>query len=1104
MADEPASVRQPAVAERRAAAAPRQSPLAAAARPIPIGRTLQQRLGNQGTQTFAARLIARASTPDGAATGGGALGSLSISQPGDAPEREAESVADAVMRMAKPASKPSNGSPVMSVSPGATIERRGSEREQDGKGVRVQRSGRAAPLDRHRTVGTASMQSVVRPDRVQASLTISQPGDALEQEAEQVADTVMRMPTPPPQSPGISAASSTWPRPPVRRVCADCQDELTHTTPLGEDREGPDPTPQVTPIVEANVRALQGEGNPLPQATRDFFEPRLGADFSQVRVNTGGRAENTAKSLGAKAFTVGRSITFGAGQYAPASHEGQRLLAHELTHVVQQDPGIRRASSPAQPQDPLQNEPATEDRQQSSLRSESPANQISRPTTLPASLISSDSEEGVSLNIGKTIAAPTVQRDAWYNFDIPFTDYEFDPSLEGLKTAAGLAAETAKEGAVWVKDRVVAGVEWVFEKIKDLITAGIDWLTKQFDAIKEFAVSSFADIRTALGSAMGGITSPITLITSSIANMDAGILAAAWGALSAGANVAWQAVKSVIDGVLAFGGGIWNTVSRYVTSLFSAVGGLLDSAPFKLLPDFLQDAARSLYASVRSLWTSIQAFWTDFWKRLTSYVRDLLESVEGFVQKIMSYAIDSVIATVKTLKEVYDFVKLFVTDPEAVIEPVIASLADKIRSEAPGKAREVAQEKMTEAMASARPPRSSSTVIQRSPDGASKSADRVAIRSTATRAEVNKGLEDTLADQWAALVRDIPEMLWKTFKNTFWPPDTIRAIGHEFYELWDADWKSAADSLFLPRNIFDDFAGFWHDVWSNLLVLLDFPLALWRRLNSILMLLMGYVSILLIVVGAVGGFAVGNMPGALAGATAGFKLALAVGEALFWSFVLAESSSALKAFLDLFTARQTQQAKDRDYLQIAGSVIGAGIAVVIRLLFSLLGRFAREVVRRIKPRGGSPPKQLGPGEEGPKTEPRGEEPKTERPEVEPPKTEAEPVPEAVTLSATEIAEQLIAKYKGSIRAALAELNRMNLSQSKAADVVEAMYRASGRNVANRVMLPDGRLVLTSVRPGDFQPINLISTEGKVSFGKATLSLTGDLKAPIAVSNVIPD
>jgi len=89
--------------------------------------------------------------------------------------------------------------------------------------------------------------------------------------------------------------------------------------------------------------ALSGStaGRPLDATTRDFFEPRFHQDFSQVRVHTGGAAASSAEALAARAYTAGHDIVFANGQYAPHSSAGQRLLAHELTHVVQQ-----RASGP--------------------------------------------------------------------------------------------------------------------------------------------------------------------------------------------------------------------------------------------------------------------------------------------------------------------------------------------------------------------------------------------------------------------------------------------------------------------------------------------------------------------------------------------------------------------------------------------------------------------------------------------------------------------------------------------------------------------------------------------------------------------------------------
>ncbi|WP_437673220.1 eCIS core domain-containing protein [Sorangium sp. So ce131] len=87
------------------------------------------------------------------------------------------------------------------------------------------------------------------------------------------------------------------------------------------------------------MRAAERSGEPLPQRVRDLFEPRFRYDFSRVRVHTGVEAASAARSVRARAYTIGRDIVFGSGEYAPATTEGQRLIAHELQHVVQQSGG---------------------------------------------------------------------------------------------------------------------------------------------------------------------------------------------------------------------------------------------------------------------------------------------------------------------------------------------------------------------------------------------------------------------------------------------------------------------------------------------------------------------------------------------------------------------------------------------------------------------------------------------------------------------------------------------------------------------------------------------------------------------------------------------
>ncbi|HXU46558.1 MAG TPA: DUF4157 domain-containing protein [Thermoanaerobaculia bacterium] len=135
---------------------------------------------------------------------------------------------------------------------------------------------------------------------LQAKLTVNAPGDAYEREADQVADQVMRMPDP--GMPGVSEAP-----------------------------------PAVSPRTESRIASLRsGGGAPLSPALRSYFEPRFGRDLSAVRLHAGGEAAEAAREVHARAFTVGRDVAFGAGEYRPESAEGKRLLAHELAHTVQQ------------------------------------------------------------------------------------------------------------------------------------------------------------------------------------------------------------------------------------------------------------------------------------------------------------------------------------------------------------------------------------------------------------------------------------------------------------------------------------------------------------------------------------------------------------------------------------------------------------------------------------------------------------------------------------------------------------------------------------------------------------------------------------------------
>jgi outer membrane protein OmpA-like peptidoglycan-associated protein len=203
----------------------------------------------------------------------------------------------------------------------------------------------------------ASNQAILRglsasPPRIQTKLTVNQPGDQYEQEADRVADRVMRMPEPCCGGPTLFSL-----HPAVQRKCS-CDGEGGEYTASREEKKlqrsasGSPALQTAPPSVDATLRS---PGQPLDAATRAFMEPRFGRDFGQTRLHFDGQAAQSANEVNALAYTVGHDIVLGAAQYNPASHAGRHLLAHELTHVIQQHQeasllGMKSLSFPVQRQ----------------------------------------------------------------------------------------------------------------------------------------------------------------------------------------------------------------------------------------------------------------------------------------------------------------------------------------------------------------------------------------------------------------------------------------------------------------------------------------------------------------------------------------------------------------------------------------------------------------------------------------------------------------------------------------------------------------------------------------------------------------------------------
>lgn len=190
-----------------------------------------------------------------------------------------------------------------------------------------------------RQIGNQAVQRLMAQGRLnlaggalQTKLTVGEPDDQYEQEADAVAQQVMTM--------GDAD---------VQRESSE-EDEMVMESSLDEEEEKvmeksisslqrdsvEDETPDVPSDTESTIESMRGSGQAMPDDTRDFMESRFGQDFSNVNIHTGSESDSLNRQLNARAFTTGGDIFFGQGEYSPNSSGGRELLAHELTHVVQQ------------------------------------------------------------------------------------------------------------------------------------------------------------------------------------------------------------------------------------------------------------------------------------------------------------------------------------------------------------------------------------------------------------------------------------------------------------------------------------------------------------------------------------------------------------------------------------------------------------------------------------------------------------------------------------------------------------------------------------------------------------------------------------------------
>ncbi|AUD04877.1 eCIS core domain-containing protein [Spirosoma pollinicola] len=188
------------------------------------------------------------------------------------------------------------------------------------------------------------------PVTVQPKLVVGASNDAYEQEADAMASRVMTMNDPASiSSPSLASVSPAT----IQRKCAHCEEEEKKI----QRKESSNTETTASADVSYQLTSGRSGGSPLPNQTRGFMENALSADFSNVRLHTDAKAVQLSRQLNAHAFTYGNDVYFNNGQYAPDSRAGKQLLAHELTHVVQQNAGIQRKRIQREPTATVDNVP---------------------------------------------------------------------------------------------------------------------------------------------------------------------------------------------------------------------------------------------------------------------------------------------------------------------------------------------------------------------------------------------------------------------------------------------------------------------------------------------------------------------------------------------------------------------------------------------------------------------------------------------------------------------------------------------------------------------------------------------------------------------------
>jgi Domain of unknown function (DUF4157) len=493
-------------------------------------------------------------------------------------------------------------------------------------------------------------------------------------------------------------------------------------------------------------------------------------------------------------------------------------------------------------------------------------------------------------------------------------------------------------------------------------------LRNRFDGLLNSLTSRAREVVNRLRSAVDGLRQRVASAWAGLRNRAAQMSGVMGGVL--------DRLQSLVSSLISWGRRTWESIQQQWRTLTSRIGTLMQAVQQQLSTIWQQVRQRAM-----SLWNRLSGLWARIWQWVQGQVGRLVAGVRSLWSRIRSFSIGSLVEKIRKFGAFVRLVEQAVQNPDAAMKPFVDAIAGKLQAEMPARAIDVGTQRLGET-AGPRPPQSTLTgVIQRQPATPAPATTPASVtpapRTTATWSEIWSGFVAAIQFKWSHLSiwKMVKDMLW----SVIWP---WPAVGHELVLLWTVDLTNAVHSLFLPRNPFSDFWGFLHDVWTDILHLLDIPLAILRRLNNIALLLMGWVTIGLMILGAIGGsvvvgifgailgalagLGVGAAPGGAGGAAAGgfagagvgFGVAMALGEGLVMSFLALQGATLVKTLVTLWTAEQTPDEKDRDYSQLADNLIAIGVTLVLLLIGWLASKLASTILGVIE--GKLPPSIRGP------------------------------------------------------------------------------------------------------------------------------------------------